>query len=359
MTTRFAVLGAGNGGQAIAAYLTLKGFDASLYDRYEGAIAPVRERGGVRLTGQVTGFARIGCVTTDIARAVEGRSVLLVVVPAFAHAYILRAVAPHLTDGQIVALTPGATGGALEARRILTELGVADRVLLAETESLFYACRLTAPAQVKINAVKKRLALAALPGSQTGAVLDAMRGAFPQLEAAPNVLHTSLHNANPIVHPPLSLLNLTYCERMAGALDFYSESAQPSAVRLVERVDAERVAVASALGVQAQPFGQWIERVYGVRAESSLDLFRILGAEIYAGIPGPNGPQARYVSEDIPMGLVPMAALGRAAGVDTPVMDLLIGLGSVLAGVDFGREGRTLARLGLAGLNAPQILRSV
>ncbi len=33
--TKYAVLGAGNGGQCISAYLTLKGYEVSLYDRFE------------------------------------------------------------------------------------------------------------------------------------------------------------------------------------------------------------------------------------------------------------------------------------------------------------------------------------
>ena len=35
------VIGAGNGGQALAAYFAMKGFDVSLYNRSEWRIAPI------------------------------------------------------------------------------------------------------------------------------------------------------------------------------------------------------------------------------------------------------------------------------------------------------------------------------
>lgn len=356
MDVRFAVLGAGNGGQAIAADLTLRGYDVSLYDRYEAAVAPVRDRGGIRLIGAIKGFAPVRCVTNRIAEAMAGRQVLMIVVPAFAHRYIIETAVPHLEDGQILVLIPGSTGGALEACTIFDRLQLRKEVFLAETESLFYACRLVGPAKVRINAVKRRLALAALPASNTTKVLGVLAEAYAQLEPVPNVLHTSFHNANAIVHPPLTLLNLSYCESTGGAFDFYSTSAMPSALNLVERVDRERMSVAAAMGVRPISLRQWMKRMYGVDEDTLTSTFRTLAREVYDGIPGPSGPKARYLTEDVPMGLVPMASFGRLAGIQTPVMDLLIEMASLLTDTDFWSVGRTVDKLGLGEMTPRQIL---
>lgn len=40
---RFAVLGAGNGGQALAAYLSLNGYTVNLYNRSPERIEPVKK----------------------------------------------------------------------------------------------------------------------------------------------------------------------------------------------------------------------------------------------------------------------------------------------------------------------------
>jgi hypothetical protein len=54
-----------------------------------------------------------------------------------------------------------------------------------------------------------------------------------------------------------------------------------------------------------------------------------------------------------------MSALGRAAGVRTPAIDALIETVRNMTGKDFAAEARTLERLGLSGMVAPQIRRIV
>jgi opine dehydrogenase len=55
---------------------------------------------------------------------------------------------------------------------------------------------------------------------------------------------------------------------------------------------------------------------------------------------------------------MPMAALGRAAGVATPAIDGVIRLAATMAGNEFAAEARTLDRLGLADMDAAQIQRT-
>jgi opine dehydrogenase len=63
--------------------------------------------------------------------------------------------------------------------------------------------------------------------------------------------------------------------------------------------------------------------------------------------------------EDVPTGLIPMSALGVAAAVRTPAIDALIEIARDMTGKDFAAEARTLERLGLSGMDAPQIRRVV
>ena len=84
----FAVVGAGHGGKAIAAYLKLAGEpDVRLYDRFPEVLEPVIKDGGLTLSGvSLNGFAKLDLVTTDMAAAVKGVTHIFVVLPAFAHA---------------------------------------------------------------------------------------------------------------------------------------------------------------------------------------------------------------------------------------------------------------------------------
>jgi len=74
---------------------------------------------------------------------------------------------------------------------------------------------------------------------------------------------------------------------------------------------------------------------------------------------GPRNLKDRYITEDIPYGLVPMSELGKKLDVRTPIMDSFIEIASVLNQEDYRKTGRTLETLGLDKLNREQILRFV
>ena len=50
--------------------------------------------------------------------------------------------------------------------------------------------------------------------------------------------------------------------------------------------------------------------------------------------------------EDVGYGLVPIAALGELAGVATPTIDAIVHLAGLAVGIDYGRDGLTLDKLG-------------
>ena len=54
-----------------------------------------------------------------------------------------------------------------------------------------------------------------------------------------------------------------------------------------------------------------------------------------------------------------MSALGTAARVGTPAIDALVEMVRSMTGNDFAGEGRTLERLGLSGMDGPEIRRVV
>ena len=59
------------------------------------------------------------------------------------------------------------------------------------------------------------------------------------------------------------------------------------------------------------------------------------------------------------MSLVPIASIGDMVGVPTPTIKAIIYLGSILHKCDYWAEGRTVERLGLAGLSLKQIRRLI
>jgi opine dehydrogenase len=357
-TKRIIILGAGNGGQAMAAFLSLSNYEVVLYDRYEEAVAPILQKGGIELSGvSAQGFAPLAKVTTDLKEALLGKGLILVVLPAFAHAYIAEQIAPLLRDDDRIILSPGSTGGALEFKKILSEHGAPKDVKVGETNTLIYACRMSGPGHVKILGVKDYLGVAALPAKDAQALLVPMKELYPQAYAEKNVLSTGLNNLNPMFHVFPTLANLGWLEATHGNFRFYHDGVTDSVAKLVEAVDRERMMLCQSLGIPTLSVIEWQKKFYGASGGSLPEALR--SNRSYEEIQAPGSKETRLLMEDVPMGLVPMSEIAKIAGVQTPFMDSAILLTSEIMGQDYRATGRNLDAMGLVGLNKERLLRRV
>jgi len=360
----FAVLGGGNGGFCMAADLTLRGFKVRLFElpAFAHTIEPVLQKGGIALRGVAgEGFARPALVTTNIEAALAGADVVMVVVPAMGHKAIAQACAPFLQEGQMMALTPGCCGGALEFRHTLRAAGGQENAILAETTSLMYAVKKEGGNGVWARGIKQHLPLAAFPAHHTAAVIERLSSAFPQFAPAANVLETSFGNLNHITHPATMLMNLGFIEsRRIKEWFFYTDGYTPGTGRVADQLDVERLAVARAYGLPEIPAVELIRRFYGHQGMAGSNLYEMFNdSPVHRTTRGPRSARSRLISEDIPYGLVPLASFGRLAGAPTPTMDALITLASVVNQTDYRRTGRTVESLGLAGLDVDEIVQLV
>jgi opine dehydrogenase len=349
----YCVVGAGNGGMAMAAHLGIMGFRVRLYNRTDEHLSGVRWHGGIRLEGEVSGFGPVETVTSDLGRAVAGADVVMVVVPATAHREIAAAMAAKAETGQLIVLNPGRTGGALEFRHILMEGGCRARPIIAEAQTFLYASRATSRHEARIFKIKNEVALATLPSHWIPDALRALEPAFPQFLPGGNVLATSMENIGAVFHPAMTILNAGWIEETRGGFEYYLEGVTPAVARVLEAVDAERLSVARALGVRSVSAREWLYLSYGSAGGSLFEAIRATWA--YRGIRAPAAISHRYIWEDVPMSLVPIASLGRLLGAETPTIDMVINLGSLLHGRDYRAGGRTVERLGLAGFDVKKI----
>ena len=357
---KYVVIGAGHGGKAMAAHLALMGLQVSLYNRSFEHIHVIKKRGGIELEapdGDPHGFGKLQLVTSEIEEALRNVQMIMVVVPSSAHADIARVTAPHLKNGQTVILHPGRTCGALEFTKVLRDQGCSADITIAEAETFIYASRSDGPAQARIFRIKEAVPLAALPAHRTHCVLDAIHPAYPQYIDGVNVLHTGLNNMGAIFHPALTLLNTGWIEHTHGDYQFYIDGVTPSVARVLEVLDRERVTVASSLGIRARTALEWLKLAYNSVGE---DLHEAVHNQPgYYGIKAPPTLYHRYLFEDIPMSLVPIASLGMRFGVSVHGMESIIQLGSIIHKTDFWRRGRTVERLGLERWSVSELTRYV
>jgi len=358
--TKFSVIGAGHGGRAMAAHLALMDFEVVLYNRTYSHIEIIDKRGGIDLEsyeGGPRGFAKLALVTDNIEKAVKGAEVIMVVLPSSAHAEIAQKMAPHLTEGQTIILHPGRTLGAVEFDSIIRKHGCDADINLAEAETFIYASRTDGPAQTRIFRIKEAVPLAALPSARTSFVLEQIRQAYPQYIDGVNVLHTGLNNMGAIFHPALTILNAGWIEATHGDYQFYVDGVTPSVARVLETLDRERVTVASSLGIRARTAQEWLELAYNVSGDTLHE--KIHNQTGYYGIKAPATLNHRYIFEDVPMSLVPIAALGERYGVSTNGINSIIRLACILHRTDYWRRGRTLAKLGIKELSVSELTQYV
>jgi opine dehydrogenase len=359
-TTRYTVIGAGHGGKAMTAHLALMGFPTTLYNRTPDRVAAIKELGGIDLEsseGGPRGFGKLECVTSSMAEALEKAEMIMVVVPSSAHADVAKACAPHLRDGQIVVLHPGRTCGAIEFAMVLRNQNCTADVTVSEAETFIYASRSDGPAQSRIFRIKEAVPLAALPATRNRLVLDKIHEAYPQYIDGVNVLQTGLNNMGAIFHPALAMLNAGWIESTHGDYQFYIDGVTPSVARVLEALDRERVTVASALGIRGRTALEWLKLAYDTSGE---DLYEAVHNQPgYYGIKAPPTLNHRYIFEDVPMSLVPIASLGQHYGVSVHGMDAIIRLACIIHRTDYWRRGRTLEKLGLNNLSVGELTRYV
>ena len=357
---KFAVIGAGHGGKAMAAHLALMGYDVALYNRTQEHVEKIRNIGGIFLEDSwsgTRGFGKLALVTSDIGEAIDGRKVIMVVVPANAHREIAIGMAPYLSDGQIVVLNPGRTFGAIEFRNTLREEGCFEDVIVAETQTFIYASRSEGEAKAKIFRIKDAVPLAALPASETEQVLEYVNMAYPQFVDGISILHTSLNNIGAIFHPAITLFNAGRIEQDDVDFEFYAEGVTPSVARIMEAIDRERLRLAEELGIQVYSAREWLYYAYKASGNNLYDA--IHNQPGYRGIKAPKTLFHRYIKEDIPMSLVPLASLGINLGVPVSGMESLIHIANIVHKENYWQIGRTVQKLGIDNMTKYELRRYV
>lgn len=342
-----AVLGSGNGGQATAALLARAGHRVKLFGRYgfERNLLPIRERGGIQFSGVAgSGEVALEKVTSDISEAMDEAQLVVVATPATTHEELAAITAPHFSDGQLLLIMQGAAASVIFARAIAADK--TRQVSIGETSTLPYTCRIIGPAHVHISRISRRQLFAAFPGREGQVLAERLHLFFPFLVPATHILETALYNPNPILHPPATILNLGRIEHVTGEFRIYQEGFTKSIWTLIRALDAEKIALLQALDLPAMPY---LEE-FAWRNSDTFEEFASLG------IKGPSGSGDRYITEDVPIGLVLFASVGALLKVSTAVCDALIDLASVINATDYRLTGRTLERLHLGGLQSSDLI---
>ena len=224
---------------------------------------------------------------------------------------------------------------------------------MAEAQTFIYASRALGPAHARIFSVKNSVPLATLPAYWIPGVLKVMNRIFPQFVPGDNIFKTSFDNIGAVFHPALTVLTASWIEETHGDFEYYIQGASKSVSAVLELLDKERLDVAAALGIKAMSAKEWLYMAYNATGK---DLHEAIHDNPgYLGINAPDRLHHRYIDEDVPMSLVPIASIGEMFKVKTPTITSIIHLASVMRRKDFWKEGRTVETLGIEGMSVKEI----
>ncbi|HEV8432340.1 MAG TPA: NAD/NADP octopine/nopaline dehydrogenase family protein [Thermoanaerobaculia bacterium] len=317
-------------------------------------------------------------ITSDPEVAARDCDIVIISIPSFLHLQYLEALAPYLPAGCVIAGFPGGNGFEFDVRKAFGDRY--DSTLFINFESLPWICRRNEFGRTaRIAGTKSRL-IAAMHGDPAQArvadpigALQELLGENPKLAITGHLLGMTLLSVNAYSHPPM----------MFGRWKDWNGKGLPEAPLLFEELDAETATllgdisaevVATSRAImrehphvdlsQVIPMYDWDIACYGNDIVDKTNLMTALRTNpIYAGLRHPmirrdNGEyvpdfQHRFLSEDVPFGLVVIRGVAELAGVPTPHLDRVLRWSQDVMGREY-LVGNELCGRDVAYSRAPQ-----
>jgi opine dehydrogenase len=333
---KFTIIGTGNTGHAMACYILSKGYETILYSKNEQKVKIIKNN-GIQVTGAIEGCFNVS-ITSNICEAVTFGDCLIICTTAQGHQDVCRMIKPHVKQNQTIIIFNG-NWGALEFKNILSQRRKLKNLTIAETGAMMFICKSTTPGKVHIDKIKKTITLATLDKGRAIHLTNALGKVFPQFKPVNDVFETSLNNSNTIIHTPITLFNSARIDSGQDFL-FYAEGASPQSIKYVETMDLERLELGYRLGIEITSTLEIINSFWVNKHENLYDA--IHQNESYKVVSGPKTLNHRFITEDIPYGLVPLSELGARFKIPTPSINAMINAFDQLIGVDFRALGPDL-----------------
>ena len=348
---RVAVLGAGSVGLATAALLCQRGHEPIIWSP-SGRSTRELARGTPLVATGALSITSAPRVAASCAEAMANASVVLIAVPGYGHRAVMDAALPHLRSTQSVIVSSHCSMSALYLSKGLASRGVAVPIVAWGTTIV--AGRRKSGSEVAILTLRKQVDVATLPVAAAGHGLELCRSLFGEFFVPrDDLVSISLSNLNPQNHLGQVIGNFTRIERGEAWENWQGYT--DCVGRLIEALDAERLAIAASLGYAVRNVREHFALSFHVPEGPVSAMTRVIAERDSS--PGPASLETRYVVEDVPFGIVVTALLARIAGVAAPLHEAGIAIVSALYGRDFRRENDLLPELGIERMSVNELVR--
>ena len=360
-----------------------KGHEVNIYSPLEGEIA-VFQKGYQRNNGlrlrfgpgaladpnqltqeekaaiEITEGLQIHKISSDPAEVIPQADVVFIIVPAFAHQNILLHIRPYLTENSILVVLACRSGLEFQLRFLMPNAKVLG------FQTLPWSARLTKNKmgeEVSISARKNSIQAAAMPSDLPDEYFQLLEDLLDmRVERIQHLLTLSLANVGQIVHPGImySLFkDDPYREFNESDVPLFYQGIDEEGAERLSAMSDEIIAIAKKVAechpiVQAdkvQHLSEWLQSSYGEMLADNSSLHKMITTNVaYDGLKAPYikdettgkchvNLQARYLTEDIPYGLLVTKSIGMMFdGLDTPTIDEVLSGVSSWTGRDYLKE---------------------
>lgn len=346
---RISVLGAGNAGCAVAADLSMKGHEVTLvktsHSMHDDNFNYLMEHDGEMVLDEFGELktGKIHRLTRDLGDIKDSEVVIIYIQTNF-HEALIKRIADHLQDNQIILINPGYFSTAFILKHCSDK-----KLIVAEAESSFIDGRIMKPGYFRVGFRNVRNPVGIFPIARRNEAMEKLDQLQQNIVYLDSVVEAAIHNPNLIVHTVGSIMSIPRIEKAKEEFCMYHEAytrENEATWKILEDLDNEKMSVLKELGFSPLSYVEACK--YRNSLDDSIDAKQVFldYAEMETRAKGPIRVDSRYISEDVPQGLVMLEALGQALGVATPITTSLIYIASSALGRNLRDEGRTLEVLG-------------
>jgi opine dehydrogenase len=335
---RIGIVGSGGIALGYAAWLAEEGHDPILWSP-SGKSAAGLSGQDIEVTGVLeTRFRPV--IASDPQVLVEHAEVVIIAVPGYGHKAVIDAILPYAKSCNTFIVSAQLSLSARYLKEQLKAKGVNSSVIAWATTALM--SRRSGPTSISIGGIRTRLELATLPAENGVSGLGLCRELFgDRFTEVDDITAIALSNLNPPIHLASAMCNFTRIEKAEYWANY--DAITPSVARMIEVLDAERLAVAAAYGVKVRTVYDHYYLTFGFEPGMSLAEMAAAVHEKRKGPPGPTSLDTRFITEDVPFGIVPVIALAEKRGVDVPLHKAGLTVVNTLYGRSFENENDLLS----------------
>lgn len=345
---KIAILGAGNAGCAVGADLSLKGHQVTLiktsHAMHDENFNYLLENDGkfvINEFGEIS-ETNIYKVTRDLEE-ISNNEVVIIYIQTNYHKDLIKRIVKYFKDDQIILVNPGYLSSAY-----LLEYCDKD-IIIAEAQSSFIDGRIMENGYFRVGFRNVRNPIGIYPKRRKEEAIEKLDKLDERFVYLDSIIEAAIHNPNMIVHTVGSVMSIPRIEIAKDDFCMYHEAYTRENIhtwKILEKLDDEKMNVLEKLGFERLSYENACK--YRNSLDESIDAKEVFldYAAMDTRAKGPVKVDSRYISEDVPEGLVMLESLAKVLEVKTPIATSLIEIASAALGRDLRKDGRSVEALG-------------